>query len=414
MSTRRPISIVAVTCTAVTLLWFAPPGHAQAPRFQSGIDMVVVDVNVIGSDGAPLATLTKPDFVLTVDGTPREIGSVTMRDYRVGGADTDGGGAVPVPAPRAGAGPARSPERRFLLLVDRETLNHGDWRKAVKGARSFVDSLPSGDGVGVAILPASNLALRFDLSREAVKKELEKPLQSSFGWDGEAQPTLLAQRSVDDMLHNIEAVVRGLSRLEGAKHLVLVGAPLLECETRVPRSRPSAAAGDQAGQSSPAAQAQAQQAAEQATAAARQARQTERASLMLARTRAIADAAGLGRVRIHTLTLGDSTGWSSPSAQLSNNAEEIGATARRTVGLGTNNLASATGGLALFPVTADTFFNRLSRELSVSYELTFAPQPGDDDGKAHRIEVEVRSAGRVTVRARDEFVIPTGALKTTR
>jgi VWFA-related protein len=414
MSIRRLSTILAVTPVAATLLLFAQPGGAQAPRFQSGVDVVVVDVTIIGSDGNPIATLTKPDFVLTVDGKPRDVVSVVVQDYR---AVASGGAAAPGAdaAGSASGTPARAPERRFLLLVDRATLGHGDWRKALKGARSFVDSLPSGDGVGVAMLPASNLTLRFDQSREAVKKELEKPLRSSFGWEGEAQPTLQAQWSVDDMLYNIESVVHGLSRLDGPKHLVLVGAPLLVCETRVPGPRPVAtAAEDRAGQASPAAQLQAQQALEQATAAARQAGQTQRASSMLIRTRAIADAAGLGRVRIHTLTLGDSSGWSSPSTRLSNNPEAIDAAAERSVGLGTNNLASATGGLALFPVTADTFFNRLSRELSVSYALAFAPQPGDDDGKPHRIEVKVPTAGRVTVRARDEFVVPTGALKTTR
>jgi len=46
--------------------------------FQSGIDIVLVDVTVLGRGGAPVTALEPADFTLAVDGRPRRIHSVRL------------------------------------------------------------------------------------------------------------------------------------------------------------------------------------------------------------------------------------------------------------------------------------------------------------------------------------------------
>jgi len=55
-------------------------------------------------------------------------------------------------------------------------------------------------------------------------------------------------------------------------------------------------------------------------------------------------------------------------------------------------------------------FDRLSLEMSAYYLIGFDPEPGDRDGKPHRISVKVSRPG-LTIRARPEFVVPVPSAK---
>ena len=129
MTMRSPFTVIAGPVAAAALLVSALPGRAQPPRFQSGVDVVVVDVAVVGGDGSPVASLTKEDFVLRVDGQPREITSVSVQDY----TRADAARSAAAPTAAVAAGQSRPPDRTFLLLIDRSHISHGDWRKASQG-----------------------------------------------------------------------------------------------------------------------------------------------------------------------------------------------------------------------------------------------------------------------------------------
>ena len=45
----------------------------QAPVFKAEVDLIAVDVNVLGSDGRPVATLGPADFQVTIDGKARRV-----------------------------------------------------------------------------------------------------------------------------------------------------------------------------------------------------------------------------------------------------------------------------------------------------------------------------------------------------
>jgi hypothetical protein len=65
-------------------------------------------------------------------------------------------------------------------------------------------------------------------------------------------------------------------------------------------------------------------------------------------------------------------------------------------------LSTATGGLAMAPVSGDSFFTRLEREQGGSYVIAFEPIDADRDGRAHEIKVKV-TRPNTTIRARHEF-----------
>ena len=65
---RRVLAGVALV-TAVTVT----PAAQQRPVFRAAVDLVTVDVTVVGADGTLLSTLSRDDFQLSVDGSPRPI-----------------------------------------------------------------------------------------------------------------------------------------------------------------------------------------------------------------------------------------------------------------------------------------------------------------------------------------------------
>src|SRR5512134_3547084 len=64
----RWVAAVAIALSCVSLT-----GRAQEPVFRAGVDLVTVDAIVVDDDGRPVTGLTADDFLLTVDGKPRQI-----------------------------------------------------------------------------------------------------------------------------------------------------------------------------------------------------------------------------------------------------------------------------------------------------------------------------------------------------
>ena len=69
-------------------------------------------------------------------------------------------------------------------------------------------------------------------------------------------------------------------------------------------------------------------------------------------------------------------------------------------------LSTLTGGLAMAPVSGDSFFERFEREQAGRYVLAFEPTSADRDGRAHEIRVTIRNHHGSTVRTRHEFAVP--------
>src|SRR5215204_6286843 len=103
--------VLAVGLVVVSLV-----GQAQEPVFRAGVDLVTVDAIVVDKDGRPLTGLTADDFVLTVDGKPRQIDAFEL--VAVGTGETTADGRLP----DVSSNDVAEPGRVILLVVDRTNM----------------------------------------------------------------------------------------------------------------------------------------------------------------------------------------------------------------------------------------------------------------------------------------------------
>jgi VWFA-related protein len=406
-----------VACAAV--LFFSiilvaggrPSGQQAPPRFTSGVDLVAVDVTVLGADGAPLPNLSIADFAVTVDGKPRKVTTIRFVQADIRRVKTPGEtppDAVSAPPPSAPP-PAPAPGRLFVMAIDRQHIPSGEGLAMLDAAAKFIDTLLPEDKLAVWTIPPTSPQVRLSADREAAKDAVRKApglyrpplskyrvgpyeaIQVEEGHrevfegivarecdaTGETTPPLLAQcrvqleaevRTTVFDWHNraqttlsiLEDLVRALGPVDGPKHVVLLtGGPVFS--------------------------------------------KTE-----LSRIASTSAAAGESRVTIHAIQVHQ------PSARAS--TESMRSTPEETDQLMTAAvaLATSTGGLWITPAAPAVAFERLSKELSASYVLGFEPEPGDRDGKSHEIDVKVKAAGwRGLVRARKSFRIDPASARVT-
>jgi VWFA-related protein len=114
---------------------------------QTGIELLLLDVEVVDANGRPVRGLTQDDFEITVNWKPWELYSVDELcacDDQAPAAEEAPGGAAP-PAPRLAA-----ETRRFVLYFDFSQLQAGGRGRAVGEAKHFIEeSLRPGDEASI-------------------------------------------------------------------------------------------------------------------------------------------------------------------------------------------------------------------------------------------------------------------------
>jgi len=140
--------------------WAQEP--AARPEFPAGVDLVSVDVSVLGSDGTPVTGLGRESFTVLEDGQPQSI--ATFEPF-VGSepAPTEAHSAESVPAPRAPAA-APAPEARpgaapahFLIVFAEEELSARSADAARRAVERFLDQTVR-EGERVTILSTAHEA----------------------------------------------------------------------------------------------------------------------------------------------------------------------------------------------------------------------------------------------------------------
>ena len=392
--------------------------RSSAAQFRSGVDLIAVDVAVLGPDGVPVRGLQGADFDVLVDGTSRQVVSLQFLP-----AQTEALGPAQNPSSqsersqRAPAAPDPFPGRRFLLLIDRDSMPFGHGRFVLEALGRFVDGLPARDRVAVWVVPASRGRLSFTDNREAVKHVLS----GAFG---------LGPASGEDVtLTPGEALM--IDRGDTRARAIVTGR---ECSRIAPSILPGSDRGSMF--SSPCGR------LVQATAARVVREGKVRAMQVLERVGELADAlaaiegpkhvlfvtdglfgdgevlsrvastaerAALARVQIHLLQPWPGA-WVNDASQRAaltfDGASDTGAMA------GATSLAIITGGYSRPYVAPVATLDRLSRELSASYLLAVRALDRDRDGKPHRLEVRVPALPRAVIRARQQFRIQPPATST--
>jgi VWFA-related protein len=387
------LPLTAVLSVAITA------AQQPAPTFRAGVDLVPVDVTVLDRQGRPVNDLTAAEFSLTVDGQPRTVVSAAyVATRRVDDAAPD--------RLTFSTNAGQRPGRLIALVIDEAHIGRGSARATLNAAATFVRSLDRADRVALYLLPGagpvsgftSNHALVLRLLERAAGQAAEAEFSSRVGV-AEAleilerppdpdRPTSVAPGSLLEAVlsrecageHDPTSMASCRAMIEGEARSVLV-----QTRARTARSL-SALRGvfDQL--------------------AATQASKTMvllTEGLVLGRetdVRWIRPLADRAEVALYALRL-DGSLFDASSPRISPSR----ALDRDLMIEGLDRLVGYADG-TVFPVAvnANAVFSRLALELSGYYLLSFAPLPGDRDGKAHDIAVRTTRKD-VRLRSRREF-----------
>jgi VWFA-related protein len=380
---------------------------AQEPVFRSGVDLVTVDVAVVGGDGIPLAMLGPEDFRLRIDGQPRRIVSAQF-------VSLDALPATAVLHSAAHFTTNQQDEGRLVVVAaDEAHIRRLEGRVALAAAADFVDRLDPRDRVGVAGLQRDDV-VTFSRDRAAIRRRL-------LSLAGEGDPFA--------HVFNIGAT-EAIEIADGSRAR-LADVVLRECGRALTTYLNPARAGDDLSGERDACPEQVEQ---EARAAAQFARTQARMSLSalealvasLARLEGpktllllseglvaepryvdfgeLAATAQAARVSIYVLHL-EAPVFEAAQTRLSPTwLQDL-----QVRGDGLARLAGSSRGAVFRLVGGDPRpFDRIRRELSGHYLLAFEPSDADRDGRLHRIAVSL-ARGRGQVRARQAYRVPAAA-----
>lgn len=152
----------------------APAGRAaqdppQQPTFKSGVELVVVDAQVVDKKkGDPIPGLKADAFQVTIDGKKRKVSSLQFIDAGTGQPKL----------PEGGAGAAVRPGNLYVIAVDQGSFRPVNAPSVIYAAREFLKRVHANDYVGMISFPSPGV--RIDPTRD--RKVLEEAIPRLVGF----------------------------------------------------------------------------------------------------------------------------------------------------------------------------------------------------------------------------------------
>jgi VWFA-related protein len=397
------LQIVVIVLASVTTAAAQEPKPEQ-PRFETRAELVLVDVNVVSTNGEPVSGLTASDFKLTVNGEARPVNTVQFISSR--------GMKAPVEVERLASVTTNQGEttgRLLLFVIDENYLRVGGGRAVLTTAERVMNGLGPGDLVGVARLPTGRGGVNFTTDRARVRRVLsgvlgaQPPRPTERVRLGEAHAFETNDRGTWDQVINRECGELGnagglaagfgreacINELEAqAKHVITDA----NARTRQSISGYEALAQSLAQLNTPVNVIVISE------------------GLYIGRDRNdltyLAQLAAKARASFYVIQPDESMfDMDAPRTIGGFNQETI-------VGEGLEQLAGLTRGEFFKVATSGAgVFDRISRELSGYYLLSFEPTAADRASRDRRIKVEVGRRG-LTVRARSTYALTDNAATT--
>jgi VWFA-related protein len=371
----------------------------QAPTFRTTVDLVPVDVSVLDRSGRPIQGLEAKDFMITVDGRPRRVASA---QYIASVRDTE---PTPAGPTHYSSNTSAAGGRMIMIAVDQANIGAGRGRVAMEAARKFVERLSSADRVGLVTLPGAGPQIDFTANHALVHTMLGRIVGQDTGFQGAYRIGIQEATEINrgNALLLTEVVNRECAGLRGVELELCRRQITTDAMTMVTLGR---------------------ERARNSMAALKQLidRMALTPSLKtviyisegLLIDREFADVTWLGpsasraQVVLYVMQL-EAPVFDASIARPSPTASQDRALAEEGLGM----LAGMTRGTVMRVVSsADTVFERLGLELSAYYLLSFEPEAGDRDGKAHKIVVSVPERKEALIRSRREFVVSAGTMRT--
>jgi len=397
---KQIAAVLGLVVAIVTVIRATPQNpQDQRPTFKASIDLVPVDVSVVDKTGHPVTSLEAKDFSLTIDGRPRKIASA---QYIPSGRDIEP--VAPVPEYYSTNANAQG-GRLIMFVVDQGNIGLGRGRLAMDGIARFISTLTPSDRVGLVAIPGAGPQIDFTSKHEVVRALLPKLV-------GQATPVESVHRvGISEALDINRGDDRALTTVVERECNMLQPSELLVCR---------------------------QQIAQDASVVYQTARERTQNSLIALRhlverlavtpspktviflseglilDRDISEvswlgpAAARGQVVLYVMQL------DTPDTDVSLPRPSVTRSSDRALGEeGLGILAGMTrGSLSRIIASPDAAFARLGLELSGYYLVSFEPEPGDRDGKTHKIKVDLPGRKGVEIRARSEFTVDAPRAKT--
>jgi len=237
------------------------PPDAPTPRFRTETDVVVVEATVLDRKGVVVKGLGAADFKVEIGGKPREIVSAELVQYSPPSTDAE----TAASDPEITTNEPKENGRVILLVIDQGGLG-SDTKSVMDSARKWALSLGRKDLLGLITFPAPGPSVDFTADHNKVADALSKvvgtgtqmpPFQQynisiweAIRMDAQDQfvrndvvgrecrgnqplcPTEIdmqvrtmvqdAQSHVQPVLRSLRATMRGLAKVPGPKHAVLL------------------------------------------------------------------------------------------------------------------------------------------------------------------------------------------------
>jgi VWFA-related protein len=397
-----PMRYIVASATIFTaVLAAAPAQEPQKPTFTSGVELVMIDAQVVDRKGMPIVGLKPPQFQVTIDGKRRNVVSAEFIDAATGLPKDGSAPAILDGKPRA----ALNPGNIYVIAVDQGSFRPVNAPSVMEATRQFLKQVHANDYVGMLSFPAPGVKVDPTRDRKALEEAiprlvgfsaLKQMRQSQYslsdaidiasrdadalarvvqrncppndllcgrGIENEAAETIsLLELQAARSFHGLRQVVAAMSGVPGRKTLVVLSAGI--------------PTGDRSG---------------------------GRLYMRNDAIQAGKEAAASG-VQLYTLQL--TTSWLDA---FSPDAPSAALTAMREASIYGKGLDVFNGTAAgtFFEVNtgADTAIARMLRETAAYYLLAVEPQDADRDGNVHRIQVKADARGS-QVRSRASVVIP--------
>jgi VWFA-related protein len=401
----RVASLLTLLATAVVGVVVAAQ-TPQAPVFRAGVELVAVEVQVLGRDGTPIPRLDTTHFEVRIDGRVRRVATANLVDFSAS-TPPPLGTVLPTVNTDLGPLPVASPfERTFILAFDELSFRVIGGRMASEAAQKFVDRLRPEDLVGLFTYPTMPRSLDLTHRHVSVRQALqrvtsrsERPFSEFKMSPSEVVDITALDRDVfdevvqrecppDDLncplrvsgeaaqlagyyeadtarrVMSLRVLLNALSRLPSRKTLVIVSGGMISAD-RSP-GRPD----------------------------------------ITTMTHQIGKEAAIANTSLYVLHVDsgffEASGVDRPRGDWVDSFRDTS-----LFGLGLENVAGAAGGSyhRAQAGTADHVFNRVLSETAAHYLIGVEPSPDDRDGRLHAIRVKVQAKG-ATVRNRTYVVIP--------
>jgi VWFA-related protein len=164
----------------VTVALTAGEPRQDPPVFKSGVELVMVDAQVVDRKGAPVPGLTPRQFQVTIDGKRRTVVSAELIDANTGLP----AGAAPADASApAGTKALAAMPNVYILAVDQGSFRAVNAPSAVHAARELLKRAAPNDYVGMIGFPAPGIVVQPTRDRAP----LETALLKLIGYSGVKQ-----------------------------------------------------------------------------------------------------------------------------------------------------------------------------------------------------------------------------------